>query len=107
MLLASPDATFVQDMLRVRIAEERVREPKPKQPTQEPTQASLTTERFVVLVDFQTVCARLEKVPTHSERDKPFGKSKKVDEVNETFGKTNVGAMVNTFDSFGSNSHVE
>ena len=39
---------------------ERVREQRPKQPTQKPTQACLTAEMFVILVDFQTSCARLE-----------------------------------------------
>ena len=38
---------------------ESVREPRPKQPTQEPTQESLTAEVFVVLVEIQIFCARL------------------------------------------------
>ena len=47
-----------------------MREPKPKEPTQEPTHASLTAEGFVALVDFQTLRSRLENVRTHSEREK-------------------------------------
>ena len=47
---------------------ERVREPKPQLPTQEPTQASSTAEGSVVQVDFQTFCARLENVRKYSMR---------------------------------------
>ena len=36
---------------------EPVRDPKPKQPTEEITQVSLTAEGYVVRVDFQTFCA--------------------------------------------------
>ena len=41
---------------------ERVREPWPKRPTQEPAQGSLAAEGFDVLVVFQNVSARLENV---------------------------------------------
>ena len=65
---------------------ERVRETKPKQLTQEPTQASLTAAKFVVLVDFQTVCASLKNVRKYSVREKsppPKKKDQKSDDVNE------------------------
>ena len=39
----------------ISLCAERVREPRPKQPTQEPTQASLTAEGIVGLVDFHTL----------------------------------------------------
>ena len=41
-----------------------------KQHTQERTQASSTTERFAILLDFQTFCARLENVRNCSVRGK-------------------------------------
>ena len=61
----------------------------PKQPTEEPTQASLTAEKFAVLLDFQTCCARFENIRKYSVRYKSFpeeniGKTEKVDEASET-----------------------
>ena len=61
---------------------ERVREPKPKQPMQKPTQAILTAEGFVVLVNVQTCFARFENgtcsVRQEKEQEnKLIGKSRK------------------------------
>ena len=72
-----------------------------QQPTQEPTHASFTAERFAVQVDFQTFCARLEIVRKYSVRQQ--ARKKLLVDKKIKFMKLKeilcVGAMVNTFDS--------